>query len=155
MKRLSLLEGEINSLTTLKKLTNQKLNRDAQNERSPQGRKKYRLGILILLSIHSLKMSKNVPHTCIIVGPGTIKNDKEQLLLNGPLHAEGHLKSSTTILKRSRKSEIMICIWKNISVGLISINFKLNRLKRLRILFKILSRYRFKKKYHLITSRCR
>lgn len=39
MKRLSLLEGEINSLTTLKKLTNQKLNRDAQNERSPQGRK--------------------------------------------------------------------------------------------------------------------
>lgn len=39
MKRLSLLEGEINSLTTLKKLTNQKLDRDAQNERSPQGRK--------------------------------------------------------------------------------------------------------------------
>lgn len=92
-------------------------------------------------------MSKNVPH--IMVGPGTIKNDKEQLLLNGPLHAEGHLKSSTTILKRSRKSEIMICIWKNISVGLISINFKLNRLKRLRILFKILSRYRFKKKVSL------
>lgn len=94
-------------------------------------------------------MSKNVPHTCIIVGPGTIKNDKEQLLLNGPLHAEGYLKSSTTILKRSRKSEIMICIWKNISVGLISINFKLNRLKRFKILFKILSRYRFKKKVSL------
>lgn len=153
MKRLSLLEGEINSLTTLKKLTNQKLNRDAQNERSPQGRKKIQVRHLNTTEYSFTKNVKNVPH--IMVGPGTIKNDKEQLLLNGPLHAEGHLKSSTTILKRSRKSEIMICIWKNISVGLISINFKLNRLKRLRILFKILSRYRFKKKYHLITSRCR
>lgn len=44
-----------------------------------------------------------------------IKNDKEPLLLNDPPHAEEYLKSSTTILKRSSKSEIMMCMWEYIS----------------------------------------